>query len=129
MQSPTRCRAIKPDPDGMPAPASAHRTEARFSETYKQGGQVASTTERHLHQASDEPASLAQVLHREFRALRPQWLAGISAPAKQSASDAERCRSLRETYARTAPTDGADSRPLSALCLSGGGIRSATFNL
>jgi hypothetical protein len=90
---------------------------------------VASTTERHLHQASDEPASLAQVLHREFRALRPQWLAGISAPAKQSASDAERCRSLRETYARTAPTDGADSRPLSALCLSGGGIRSATFNL
>jgi hypothetical protein len=86
---------------------------------------VAGSTEN----ASGEPASLAQVLHREFQALRPRWLAGISTPAGQSASDAERCRSLREIYARTAPTDAADDRPLSALCLSGGGIRSATFNL
>jgi hypothetical protein len=79
--------------------------------------------------ASDELASLAQVLHREFRALRPQWLAGIGAPAKQGASEAERSRSLREIYARAAPTDGAGNRALCALCLSGGGIRSATFNL
>jgi len=90
---------------------------------------------------SDEPASLAQVLYREFQALRPQWLTGIAAPAAQSASDAERSRSLREIYARaapaggpdrralSAPADGADHPPLSALCLSGGGIRSATFNL
>ena len=79
--------------------------------------------------ASDEPASLAQVLYRELQALRPQWLTGIAAPAAQSASDAERSRSLREIYARAAPADGADHPPLSALCLSGGGIRSATFNL
>jgi hypothetical protein len=90
---------------------------------------VANTTEENPQNASDEPASLAQVLYREFQALRPQWLAGIISPAKQSASDAERARSLREIYARTAPTGGADNRPLSALCLSGGGIRSATFNL
>jgi Patatin-like phospholipase len=79
--------------------------------------------------ASDKPASLAQVLYREFQALRPQWLADMNAPAKQSASDADLCRSLHDLYARTAPSGGADHRPLSALCLSGGGIRSATFNL
>jgi hypothetical protein len=102
----------------------------------EQGGEVATTTKHDHHEASHEPASLAQVLHRELRALRPEWLAGIGAPAKQTASDAERSRSLRETYARTAPADGpdgqpasADNRPLTALCLSGGGIRSATFNL
>jgi Patatin-like phospholipase len=79
--------------------------------------------------ASDKPASLAQVLYREFQALRPQWLADMNAPAKQSASDADLCSSLRDLYARTAPSGGADHQPLSALCLSGGGIRSATFNL
>lgn len=90
---------------------------------------MASTTEENLQSTSDEPASLAQVLHREFLALRPEWLDGVGAPAGQSADETERCRSLREIYARAEPSGRADSRPLSALCLSGGGIRSATFNL
>ena len=57
--------------------------------------------------AAEEPASLAQVLYRELQALRPQWLAGIAAPAGQNASDAERSRSLRELYALLKDADAA----------------------
>ncbi len=90
---------------------------------------MAATTKKHSHQASGGPASLAEVLYREFEALRPHWLADMNAPAKQSASDADLCGSLRDLYARTATSGGGGHQPLSALCLSGGGIRSATFNL
>src|SRR5258708_6048624 len=95
----------------------------------KQGGKMANTAEKNLQSPSDEPASLSQVLHREYLALRPKWLDGVSAPAGQSADETARCKSLRELYARAEPASDTDSRPLSALCLSGGGIRSATFNL
>ncbi len=90
---------------------------------------MANTAEKNLQSPSDEPASLSQVLHREYLALRPKWLDGVSAPAGQSADETARCKSLRELYARAEPASDTDSRPLSALCLSGGGIRSATFNL
>jgi hypothetical protein len=90
---------------------------------------VANTTEKNPQSTADEPASLAQVLYRELLALRPAWLNGVSAPAGQSASETERSQSLRALYVRAGHAADADSRPLSALCLSGGGIRSATFNL
>lgn len=78
---------------------------------------------------TDEPASLAQVLYREFLALRPTWLKELSTPAGQNASETERGASLHALYERAGQADDSKNRPLSALCLSGGGIRSATFNL
>jgi hypothetical protein len=90
---------------------------------------VANTIEKNSQSTTDEPASLAQVLYREFLALRPRWLDGVRAPAGQSAEETERCRSLQEIYARAGQAGGTKDRRLSALCLSGGGIRSATFNL
>jgi Patatin-like phospholipase len=82
--------------------------------------------------------TLNQVLASEWTALRPK-LTGIPEPAGYSATrenDREiqaRAANLTELYTRIGKLGqeaGADSQqPLSALCLSGGGIRSATFNL
>ena len=61
------------------------------------------------------PVALSQVLWDELRLLKHETHDGSSpAPA------------LAEIYRRLG---GAGRRPLAALCLSGGGIRSATFNL
>ena len=58
-----------------------------------------------------EPLAIEETLAAEFRAVRPDSnLAG--------GSTAERCRAIH-----------GDAQPLSALCISGGGIRSATFGL
>jgi hypothetical protein len=79
------------------------------------------------------PATLNEVLRAELSALRPSLVS--SAPATIADSAAERTENLRAIYATIAsltPGDGKDgtvAQPLSALCLSGGGIRGATFNL
>src|SRR5262245_15507001 len=70
--------------------------------------------------------SLNEILCAEIEALRPQMLDGIRPEGFDTDRDGDssvRARNLKEIYQRLA---GAD---LSALCLSGGGIRSATFNL
>lgn len=88
------------------------------------------------------PTTLNEVLHAEMAKLRPSLLSGIE-PSKfpKYAADetgdakAQRTDNLRKIYGRIASLgigsqpDEPGSEPLSALCLSGGGIRSATFNL
>lgn len=68
----------------------------------------------------DGRTSLAEVLRAELVSIRG-W--DLPEPPR-SPHDREALKELHRTIAR--PPDGA---PLSALCLSGGGIRSATFNL
>lgn len=95
------------------------------------------------------PATLNQVLLREVRKLRPHWLPDFEPEGFESGSDAapddpaataRRAKNLRELFqgihasAKQDCEQGAPPRPdgkgpLAALCLSGGGIRSATFNL
>jgi hypothetical protein len=83
-----------------------------------------------MSQSSSDPASknaqmdllqLSGVLLEEYRELRQAWkFDGVEA-----ASDEEgRLKALFEVAHKSA-----DEKPLAALCLSGGGIRSATFNL
>jgi hypothetical protein len=78
-------------------------------------------------------ATLNEVLHAELGALRPSLIS--DAPATFDDSDAVCTANLRDIYTKIAslgPSPGTDDsgpQPLSALCLSGGGIRSATFNL
>jgi hypothetical protein len=80
------------------------------------------------------PATLNEVLHAEICKLRPACLAGLD-PSKFHATPKERAENLREIYRRVNklgdidPACRASASPLAALCLSGGGIRSATFNL
>jgi len=83
-------------------------------------------------------ATLNQVLHKELAALRPKLPLNIEPATFNSADPAQITANLRDIYALIATlgpkniTDSApdpDPQPLSALCLSGGGIRSATFNL
>ena len=83
-------------------------------------------------------ATLNEVLHKELSVLRPGLLHIDPANFKES-TDPQRIANLREIYAgitmlgpKKLIADDApdpDPQPLSALCLSGGGIRSATFNL
>ncbi|HEX7119550.1 MAG TPA: patatin-like phospholipase family protein [Longimicrobiales bacterium] len=85
------------------------------------------------------PFSLNEVLLEELRRLRPEVeefrqleAEPIRDPARPKANREERSRNLKRIYQAIAGLDGKDGearRPLSALCLSGGGIRSATFNL
>src|SRR5271168_490196 len=68
------------------------------------------------------PATLNEVLCAELEQLRPALLDGIQ--AKTFADSPRECtENLGIIYQRS------NSASLSALCLSGGGIRSATFNL
>uniref|UniRef100_UPI0019D4D8D4 patatin-like phospholipase family protein n=1 Tax=Steroidobacter cummioxidans TaxID=1803913 RepID=UPI0019D4D8D4 len=89
-----------------------------------------------------ERASFNEVLWRELQALRPEYCASKSfEPAKfdpqqpeDAGTDACYQDNLRELFQMIgtldAETDSTKAQPqLSALCLSGGGIRSATFNL
>jgi patatin-like phospholipase len=60
------------------------------------------------------PTPVHEVLRTELQALRPEVAVGLGP-------------TLADVYERIGNIDG--KAPLSALCLSGGGIRSATFNL
>jgi Patatin-like phospholipase len=79
------------------------------------------------------PATLNEVLYAELSALRPLLVS--AAPATFADTRAKQTDNLRDIYARIASLtagdgkDGTVAQPLSALCLSGGGIRGATFNL
>jgi hypothetical protein len=68
------------------------------------------------------PATLNEVLCAELEQLRPTLLSGIAAKTLADAPE-ERTENLRAIYGRSKDAS------LSAICLSGGGIRSATFNL
>jgi Patatin-like phospholipase len=72
--------------------------------------------------ANSDPATLNEVLCAELGQLRPSLLKDISAKTIADTPE-EVTKNLRVIYERSA------SASLSALCLSGGGIRSATFNL
>ena len=95
-----------------------------------------------LSAADEQRATFNEVLWRELQALRPEYCASRQfRPAKFDAqqpdaagTDPQFQDNLRELYQMIGTLDAdADSNkaqpPLSALCLSGGGIRSATFNL
>jgi hypothetical protein len=69
--------------------------------------------------------SLAEVLHEELKDIRPDWN-DVPQPPPELCS---RAGALRAVYAAIASHARASGGKLSALCLSGGGIRSATFNL
>ncbi|MGD0946885.1 MAG: patatin-like phospholipase family protein [Candidatus Binatia bacterium] len=91
---------------------------------------------------SDKPTSFYEVILAEMRALRPDAPA-FKDPSASTVQETEenRDKNLRELYTKIAgleqlrrPGGGgedayAGTQGLSALCLSGGGIRSATFNL
>ncbi len=83
-------------------------------------------------------AKTSEVLWREFRALRPthasEWQAQVAQSRGAQHEGTETPQTLPEMYAVTHSLDphadaSATNAPLTALCLSGGGIRSATFNL
>src|SRR5689334_3232267 len=85
--------------------------------------------------SSDElPLTVNQVLVDELKQVRPGWLEGFE-PSHWAEGEAARAENLRKLYRRMHASGEARSSstqhqgPLSALCLSGGGIRSATFNL
>jgi hypothetical protein len=89
--------------------------------------------------ATDElPHTVNEVLADEVGKLRPGWLQDFTA-AKWDVPNAQRFSNLKELYhlihtlgKATQPGSPRAERqdvPLSAICLSGGGIRSATFNL
>jgi hypothetical protein len=93
--------------------------------------------------AASGPLSLNEVLARELGELRPGAFDDFKAtPFRQStdpvahrADKSERAANLRILYheigelGKGGGTPRGNAAPLSALCLSGGGIRSATFNL
>jgi hypothetical protein len=85
--------------------------------------------------AQDQPLQLCQVLLEELRLLRPHdavlrashfrgrgCLADLFKLIHSWSAEKEEAKEVTET-------SGAGTRPLTALCFSGGGIRSATFNL
>ncbi|MEO8673373.1 MAG: patatin-like phospholipase family protein [Tahibacter sp.] len=81
-----------------------------------------------------EPKSFNEVLLDEVRSVRQGSLGGVIA-APQSADKPTRAANLQTLYAAIEKLEQdvnlapEDRRGLSALCFSGGGIRSATFNL
>jgi hypothetical protein len=77
--------------------------------------------------AVDNPKSLAEVLTTELNALRLDLFATPAAEQKP-AGESGQIDQLKRLYQSIADPRQS-SQPLSALCLSGGGIRSATFNL
>ncbi len=82
------------------------------------------------------PVTLNEVLHKELAVLRPTLLK--IRPETFKSTEPARMANLRTIYADIATlgpkytgesSGDASLQPLTALCLSGGGIRSATFNL
>jgi hypothetical protein len=69
--------------------------------------------------------SLPEVLHEELGAVRPEWRDVPQPPADEALQPS----ALRAIYAAIGRHAREAGGKLSALCLSGGGIRSATFNL
>ncbi|MBL8269113.1 patatin-like phospholipase family protein, partial [Steroidobacter sp.] len=95
-----------------------------------------------MSEPTAERTTFNEVLWRELQALRPEYCASHPfQPAKfdpqrpdDAGTDAQFQDNLRELFQKVgtldADTDPNKAQPpLSALCLSGGGIRSATFNL
>lgn len=85
----------------------------------------------HAQGAESARASWNEVLLDEMHKLRPGLFAseqavGFSEP-ETAATQAARAANLRELYGKVGRLP--DAQGLSALCFSGGGIRSATFNL
>lgn len=87
---------------------------------------------------SEAIARTHEVLWREFRALRPtharEWQARTAQIEGRAPDGTEAPQTLAQMYDVTHSLDPqaeatATNAPLTALCLSGGGIRSATFNL
>jgi hypothetical protein len=74
--------------------------------------------------------TVAEALAEEYRLVRPEWSMKLPYVAHDPASPFA-SGPLKALYAETAKLQGDTIGPssLSALCLSGGGIRSATFNL
>lgn len=77
------------------------------------------------------PFTFTQIYREELERLRPGV---IDAPAvPYSATRDERHAALKriftQVHAKLGGNEGSPTEPLAALCLSGGGIRSATFNL
>src|SRR5688572_16723209 len=91
------------------------------------------------------PASFNEAYAKELHALRPTVFTDVkAAPLATSADDDQlrrakdkhRAKDLATLFARVGAelkadqsTSDPERAPLAALCLSGGGIRSATFNL
>jgi hypothetical protein len=81
---------------------------------------------------STDRFDLAEVLRAEYTRLRPDWTpeamdeALRTMPARPSKEDPLTTAVAKLHWVAHHPPDG---QPLAALCLSGGGIRSATFNL
>jgi hypothetical protein len=74
--------------------------------------------------------TVAEALADELRAVRPEWSADLSDASHKPEAPYDP-EPLRKLYAEVAKLQGRGigGSTLSALCLSGGGIRSATFNL
>ncbi len=78
------------------------------------------------------PYTLNEVLAEELNELRPRDFEGLTGrpydnPDEPDLDEVPRAEDLRRIYLRIAALE--NGKRLSALCLSGGGIRSATFNL
>jgi hypothetical protein len=87
---------------------------------------------------TSDPSTWNEVLHAEISQLRPGLFgpsatgvggAGRLEAAKFSDAAEDRANNLKDFYGRIATLSRHPHGPLAALCLSGGGIRSATFNL
>jgi hypothetical protein len=77
---------------------------------------------------TDYPASLNQVLKAEIEQLRPNLRLRAVSPLCSRAEQSDNLRDIYRAIGKLSPEAG-EGPPLAALCLSGGGIRSATFNL
>ncbi|HET7464969.1 MAG TPA: patatin-like phospholipase family protein [Longimicrobium sp.] len=79
----------------------------------------------------DDPFTFTQVFRAELDRLRPGVI--DAAPVPYTATREERHAATRRIFTQVHQkldgAEGSPTEPLAALCLSGGGIRSATFNL
>jgi len=88
-------------------------------------------------QAEDKPLLLSRVLREEYEALRPEWreelnsvpVVAAATPEEQEEKEKKELQRLFEILHRKSAASSGKPGGLAALCLSGGGIRSATFNL
>lgn len=116
---PVECRAATDVEDG---------TEAATSVTLALtvGSGPAQSVEIRLVGSVNHVLPPWKVLLEEYETLKPEWKEGLHKAIEGKASDDGKLDAL---YAFVHARGGQDGDGLSALCLSGGGIRSATFNL